>query len=133
MITFHSKQNPATESLIGKYVLADGGMHYASYSAAIMVTREMGVSLEGQHLCRTIEDGVMIATTVDEDELKTMRKTSVACVCDTLDDVNAIYRANFASRSLYQAAIAAGKELFIELDGTEIQPSVAPEKRTPKP
>ncbi|MCS4088701.1 hypothetical protein [Rhizobium sp. BK176] len=133
MITFYNKQKPASESLIGKYAFADGGMHYASYSAAIMVTREMGVSVEGLHLCRTIEDGVMVATEVDEHELKTMRKTSVACACDTLDEVNAIYRANFESRSLYQASIAAGKELFVALDGTEIQPSTTFENRTPKP
>lgn len=133
MIRFYSKQKPATESLIGKYVFADGGMHYAMYSAAIMVTREMGVSLEGQHLCRTIEDGVMVATDLDEHEIKTMRKASVACVCDTLDEVNAVYRANFESRNLYNASIAAGKEVFGALDGTEIQPATTPENRTPKP
>lgn len=133
MITFYSKQKPPTESLVGKYVLADGGMHYASYSAAIMVTREMGVSLEGQHLCRTMEDGVIVATTTDEHEIKTMRKASVACVCDTLEDVNAIYRANFESRNLYQASIIAGKELFAALDGAEIHTIATRENRTPKP
>jgi hypothetical protein len=133
VITFHDKQNPATESLLGKYALVESGMHYVSYGGAILVTREMGVSLEGQHLCRTIENGLMIATTIDEDETKTIRRSSVGCVCDTVDEVNTVYEANFASRNMFYAAIDAGKELFAVLNGTEIAPSVSPDARMPNP
>lgn len=134
MIKFHNKRNPAQGSLVGKFVFADGGMLWASYSSPVMVIREKGVSLEGQCLNRTMERGLIIATSVsNEDETKTMRVASVACVCDTLEEVNAILRANFASRSLYNASIQEGRELFTALDGTEVTPETAPAQRNTKP
>ena len=134
MIKFHSKQNPVEGSLIGKFVFADGGMHYASYSRPTMVVREMGVSLEGQRLNRTIVDGPIVATSVsNEDETEVMRRASVACVCDTLEEVNAILRANYDARVLYNASIEEGKQLFSALDGTEVTPDNGPSQGTPKP
>jgi hypothetical protein len=134
VIKFHSKQNPAKGSLVGKFVFADGEMHYASYARPTMVVREMGVSLEGQRLNRAMDNGVVVAISVsNEDETEVMRRASVACVCDTLDDVNAVFRANFASRSLHNASVEEGKQLFRALDGTEVAPDNAPPQRTPKP
>ncbi|MCZ7862758.1 hypothetical protein O9X98_15390 [Agrobacterium salinitolerans] len=134
MIKFHNKRNPFQGSLVGKFVFADGGMLWASYSSPVLVIREKGVSLEGQSLKRTMQSGVIVATSVsDEDETKTMRVTSVACVCDTLDEVNAVFRANFASRSLYDASVKEGRELFTALDGTEVIPETAPAQRSMKP
>ncbi|MDW9481898.1 hypothetical protein GOB57_24935 [Sinorhizobium meliloti] len=134
MIKFQSKQNPVQGSLLGKFVFTDAGMHFACYSSPMVVIREMGVSLEGQRLNRIVGGGLTIATSVsDEDETKTLRRASVACVCDTLEEVNAIFRANLASKNLYHASIKEGNELFSALDGTEIAPDNASSARTPKP
>lgn len=134
MIKFHNKQNPFQGSLVGKFVFADGGMLWASYSSPVLVISEKGVSLEGQCLNRRMEGDLIIATSVtNEDEKKTMRVASVACVCDTLEEVNAVYRANCAARNLYNASIEEGRKLFTALDGTEVIPETAAVQRSMKP
>ena len=135
MIKFHNKRNPVQGSLVGKFVFADGAMLWASYSShPVMVIREMGVSLEGQCLNRSIQGGPIVATSVsNEDETKTMRVASVACVCETLEEVNAILRANFESKNLYNASIQEGRELFAALNGTEVALDTAPAQRSLKP
>jgi hypothetical protein len=134
VINFHNKQNPAQGSLIGKFVFVEGGMHWVSLASPVMVAREMRVSLEGQRLNRVIDEGLIIATSVStEDETKTIRRSSVACVCDTLEEVNAVLRANLASRNLYNASIQQGKELFSALNGTEILSVTVQASRIPNP
>ncbi|MBY3432656.1 hypothetical protein HFN89_00515 [Rhizobium laguerreae] len=135
MITFHSNKSPAKGSLVGKYVFVVGNFHYASYTnSPTLVVREMGVSVEGQLLNRTVEGGLVIATSVsDDDETRTVRRASAACICDNLEEVNAVLRANFESRNLYEASIAAGKRVFLALDGVEIKPENVTVHRTRKP
>jgi hypothetical protein len=134
MIVFYSKSNPAPDMLLGKFVFTDGNMYYASLPSPIMVIRETGASLEGQPLSRIMEGDLIIATSVSDDhETKTIRKAAVVCACDTLEEVNAILRANLSAKNLYHASIADGKRLFADLDGQEFNANTAPENRTPKP
>jgi hypothetical protein len=132
VINFHDKKNPAQGPLEGKFIFTDGGMHYTNYSKPMMVLREKGVSVEVQRLNRSTIEGVIVANSVSDDDVpEVMRRASVACVCDNLDEVNIILRANFDSKNLYYASIEAGKTMFSALNGTEVKQNTVPSQGTP--
>lgn len=134
MIRLFSKSNPTKESLVGKFVFVEGNNLYASYSSPVHVVSESDKSYFGRELERKMEDGVIVYLGIRNDgEDRTFRRGSVACICDTIDDVNVISDANTKAREIYLASIEEGKALFTDLDGTEASPPATPRAGGPKP
>lgn len=132
MINFHTKQSAEKASLVGKFVFVEGGMIYPSVSRGMQVTSETGSSLRGHPLHRAFEEGVMVANGIRDDEIETIRKSSVTCECDTFEEVNAVFLANHRAKKLFEDSLIRGQALLAELEGVSVGPS-AIIKESPKP
>lgn len=134
MIRFFTKSNPARESLVGKIVLHEGNNLFAGYSTPRLVISESAKSYVGRELSRKMEDGKVVFTGVRNDgEDSTFRLASVACVCDTVADLNIVADMNAKVRAHYQAAIADGVTMFAELEAVEARIEPETQARGPRP
>ena len=136
MIRFFTKSSPARESLVGKFVLHEGSNIFASYANLRMVVSESEKSYVGRELLKKFVDGRIVFTGVsDEDPQGSVyRKASVACICDTIEDVNVVARKNAEAQQLFHDAIADSKVLFEELEGYEAESEPTAEtQKGPRP
>lgn len=114
------------ESLVGKFVLFDGGFIYDAFSNAREVISETDKSIVGRTFTRSknADGSTGHSIAADDYEEATYRKSTIRCVCDTLAEVDHVVATSRASRTMFEEAIGKTRELLAKVDGVSISDSL---------
>jgi hypothetical protein len=112
----------STESLVGKFVLFDGGFIYDAFSNAREVISETDRSFVGRTFKRSknADNQTVHAIAADDYEEATFRRSTVRCICDTLAEVDHVVATSRAARAMFDDAIAKTRELLATVDGVAV-------------
>jgi len=123
----HDRNSDTLRNLAGKYVFTPGQtMCEAMQLQGVVVDDRDGkasVAVRRVRRTPTGDGGFAIDLDASRPEPVNLQRGGFRCVCDTTADVEAVIAANLESHRLFEQALAAGRELFSKLDGTDHAPT----------
>lgn len=107
------------DDLIGKWIMKEGMFQWPSFSRPYRVTSisKSRVNMEVPYLTKVDGNRLSLSQDPEIEKAKYMPLSSVACICDTVAEVNLVIAQGFAARDRWNQMLGELRDDVAALDG----------------